>query len=139
MNNRNKIAADLHHSADYPREWMRKLDPKLGTAHNILHEMMRVTGCFDNHSSANLPMLFHRIADLIDPTCYLEYREWIPDSGDEGDLEWEWCCSNCHHDLMEHYDDLDVKTYEELGLLYCPHCGTRIVGTRFKKDNDNER
>ena len=139
MNNRNKIAANLRHSADYPRDWMRRLDPRLGTAHNALHEMMRVTGCFDNHKAANLPTLFNRIADLIDPTCYLEYREWIPRGGREDDLEWDWRCSNCNYDLMDNYEDLGIKTYEELGLLYCPHCGARIIGTRYGKDNDSER
>ena len=83
--------------------------------------------------------LFDRLADLIDPKCYLEYREWIPSGGDECDLEWDWRCSNCNHDLMEHYEDLDVKTYTELGLLYCPHCGARIIGTRYGKDDDSER
>ena len=58
---------------------------------------------------------------------------------DECDLEWEWRCSNCNHDLMEHYEDLDIKTPEELGLLYCPHCGARILGTRYRKDDDGER
>lgn len=41
-----------------------------GVPHNALHEMMRVTGCFENHKSANPPMLFHRLADIIDPTCH---------------------------------------------------------------------
>lgn len=77
--------------------------------------------------------------DTPEKVCYLEYFEYIPKGGDECDLGWEWRCSNCNHDLMEHYEDLDAKTYEELGLLYCPHCGSRIIGTRFRKDNNSER
>ena len=70
MNDRTKIAADLRHSADHPRDWICRLDPRLGVLHNTLYEMMRVTGCFENHKSANPPMLFHRLADIIDPTCH---------------------------------------------------------------------
>lgn len=30
VNDKTKIAADLRHAADYPRDWMRRLDPRLG-------------------------------------------------------------------------------------------------------------
>ena len=36
-------------------------------------------------------------------------------------------------DLTEKYDNLDTAAREELGLLYCPHYGTRIIGTIFDK------
>lgn len=35
--------------------------------------------------------------------------------------------------LTERYDDLDAAAREKLGLFYCPHCGTRIIGTIFDK------
>lgn len=82
---------------------------------------------------------FTRLAELIDPKCYLEYSEWIPSGGDECDLEWEWRCSNCDFDLADNYEDLDIKTPKELSLFHCPHCGARILGTRYRKDNDSER
>lgn len=43
------------------------------------------------------------------------------------------------------YDDVFIKaaelieTPEELGLFYCPRCGARILGTRYRKDDDSER
>lgn len=82
-------------------------------------------------------------AELIKPelcyrtnqTCYLEYFEYIPKGGDEADLSWEWRCSNCDFDLTDNYEDLDIKTPRELGLFHCPHCGARILGTRYRKDD----
>lgn len=82
---------------------------------------------------------FTQLAKLIDPTCYLEYREWIPSGGDEADLSWDWTCSNCDAELTDRYEDLDIKTPKELGLFHCPHCGARILGTRYRKDNNSER
>lgn len=82
---------------------------------------------------------FYKLAELVDPTCHLEYREWIPSGADECDMSWEWHCSNCDFDLTETYEDLDIATPEELGLLYCPHCGARIIGTRSGRSNNSER
>lgn len=86
-------------------------------------------------------------AELIKPelcyrtnqTCYLEYFEYIPKGGDEADLSWDWTCSNCDADLTDRYEDLDIKTPKELGLFHCPHCGAKILGTRYRKDDDSER
>lgn len=94
VNNKTKIAADLRHAADYPRDWMRRLDPRLGVPHNTLYEMMRVTGCFENHKSANPPVLFHRLADIIDPTCHnkqIEINKMAPLEFRTDNL----ICSNC--------------------------------------------
>lgn len=77
--------------------------------------------------------------DVSEKTCYLEYKEWIPSGGDEADLSWDWTCSNCDADLTDRYEDLDIKTPRELGLFYCPRCGARILGTRYRKDDDSER
>lgn len=81
----------------------------------------------------------HMLCYRIDQTCHLEYSESIPPGGDECDLEWEWRCSNCDFDLTDNYEDLDIKTPRELGLFYCPRCGARILGTRYRKDDDSER
>lgn len=75
----------------------------------------------------------------INQTCYLEYFEYIPKGGDEADLSWDWTCSNCDADLTDRYEDLDIKTPKELGLFHCPHCGARILGTRYRKDDNSER
>ena len=48
---------------------------------------------------------------------------------DECDKDWEWRCSNCNVNLSERYDDLDINTFEELGLSYCPNCRCRIINT----------
>jgi hypothetical protein len=74
--------------------------------------------------------IYNLLADLIDPTCYLECIETTPKGAEEWELDWEWQCSNCGKNLTDRYDDLDIKTPEELGLLRCPHCGSRIIGTR---------
>lgn len=55
------------------------------------------------------------------------------------DLEWDWTCSNCDADLADRYEDLDIETPKELGLFHCPHCGARILGTRYRKDDNSER
>lgn len=110
MNNKTEIAANLRHSADYPRDWMRRLDPRLGTAHNALHEMMRVTGCFDNHKATNLLTLFHRVANLIDPICH----NFGGEDGTNGE-NYDFACSACGFcgDIAE--------------PKYCPNCGARVV------------
>lgn len=77
--------------------------------------------------------------DISEKTCYLEYNEWIPSGGDECDLEWEWHCTNCDFDLTKRYGDLYTAAREELGLFHCPHCGARILGTRYRKDDNSER
>lgn len=91
------------------------------------------------NSIENPKLIRPSFTNISEKTCYLEYSEWIPSGGDECDLEWDWCCSNCNVDLVETYDDLDIVTPEELGLFYCPHCGFRIIGTRFREDNNSER
>lgn len=122
MNDKTKIAADLRHAADYPRDWMRRLDPRLGVPHNTLYEMMRVTGCFENHKSANPPMLFHRLADIIDPTCrnkQIKINETAP-------LEfrtYSLTCSNCCKTFRADLDGINTP----IDWTYCPNCGARVV------------
>ena len=72
---------------------------------------------------------FERLAQLIDPTCTLICYNTTPRGADECDKDWEWRCSNCNVNLSERYDDLDINTFEELGLSYCPNCRCRIINT----------
>lgn len=110
MNDRTKIATDLRHAADYPRDWMRRLDPRLGVPHNTLYEMMRVTGCFENHKSANPPMLFHRLADLIEPKAKI----MIDMNGCPGD-DYRFCGS-CKRTLSN-------GLFDDYKITHCPYCG----------------
>ena len=134
MNDRTKIAADLRRAADYPRDWMCRLDPRLGVLHNTLYEMMRVTGCFENHKSANPPMLFHRLADIIDPTCHnkqIEINKMAPLEFRTDNL----ICSNCGETFCADPDGINAP----IDWAYCPNCGYRIVETNSGEDNNSER
>lgn len=75
--------------------------------------------------------IYQLLAGIIDPTCWIERSERIQDDGEC--IKDEWHCTNCNFDLTKRYDDLDAAAREELGLFYCPHCGTRIIGTIFDK------
>ena len=77
--------------------------------------------------------IYQLLAGIIDPTCWIERSERISDDKDGEYIKLEWYCTNCDFNLTERYDDLDAATREELGLFYCPHCGTRIIGTIFDK------
>lgn len=113
---------------------MRRLDPRLGVPHNTLHEMMRVTGCFENHKSANPPMLFHRLAGIIDPTCHnkqIEINKMAP-------LEFRvdnLICSNCGETFCADPDGINAP----IDWTYCPNCGYRIVETNSGEGNNSER
>lgn len=91
------------------------------------------------NSLENTKLVRPSFTDTSEKVCYIEYFEYIPKGGDEADLSWAWTCSNCDADLTDRYEDLDIKTPKELGLFYCPHCGARILGTRYRKDNNSER
>lgn len=77
--------------------------------------------------------IYQLLAGIIDPTCWIERSERISDDKDGEYIKLEWHCTNCDFDLTEKYDNLDTAAREELGLRYCPHCGTRIIGTIFDK------
>jgi hypothetical protein len=77
--------------------------------------------------------IYQLLAGIIDPTCWIEHSERIQDDGDGEYIKLEWHCTNCDFNLTERYNDLDAAAREELGLFYCPHCGTRIIGTIFDK------
>lgn len=138
-NDRVKAATKLRDLSHNERELLNEPYHLSTGDDNVVYHIIDALGLFEDNSHVKLPATVRILSDFIDPTCYLEHREWIPSGEDEGDLEWGWRCSNCNHDLMERYEDLDIKTYEELGLLYCPHCGARIIGARYGKDNNSER
>ena len=77
--------------------------------------------------------IYQLLAGIIDPTCWIERSERISNDKDGEYIKLEWHCTNCDFNLTERYDDLDAATREELGLFYCPHCGSRIIGTIFDK------
>ena len=77
--------------------------------------------------------IYQLLAGIIDPTCWIERSERISDDKDGEYIKLEWHCTNCDFNLTERYDGLDAAAREELGLFYCPHCGTRIIGTIFDK------
>ena len=72
---------------------------------------------------------FERLARLIDPTGTLTRYNTTPRGADECDMDWEGRSSNCNVNLSERYDDLDINTFEELGLSYYPNCRCRIINT----------
>lgn len=138
MNDRVETANKLYHAASNENEWSNRFNVESTESYNAMYELMRITGGFEHSNYVRFIWTFRELGDLIDPKCYLECIETTLQGAEECDLKWDWRCSNCNHDLMEHYEDLDVKTYEELGLIYCPHCGARIIGTRYRKDNNSE-
>lgn len=140
MNERVKASNELYrltHNNDY--ELYAQPNPEASPDCNVLWHIMDAIGCFNSYDRVYGKWWIRRLADFIDQTCYLEYDEWIPSGGDECDLEWNWRCSNCDFDLADNYEDLDIKTPKELGLFHCPHCGARILGTRYRKDDNSER
>lgn len=121
MNNRKDIAETLRefqHNTYYKEEVVENICDAINIA--------------DPTNTFTTPEdIYQLLADIIDPTCWIEHSERIQDDGEC--IKDEWHCTNCDFDLTEKYDNLDTAAREELGLLYCPHCGTRIIGTIFDK------
>lgn len=96
--------------------------------------MMRVTGCFDNHKSANPPMLFHRLADIIVPTCHnkqIEINKMAPLEFRTDNL----ICSNRGETFCADPDGINAP----IDWTYCPNCGYKIIETNSGEDNNSER
>ena len=130
MNDRVKAATKLRDLSYNENELLNEPNHPSSGDDNVVYHIIDALGLFETNRIVRLSTTVRILADFIDPACYLEHREWIPSGGDECDLEWDWRCSNCDFDLTGKYEDLDIKMPEELGLLYCPHCGARIIGTR---------
>lgn len=58
--------------------------------------------------------VFERLADLIDPTCAMEYGGYLPESV-KGMLG-VYFCSECGSPI-----------YNDVEPAYCPYCGARVV------------
>jgi DNA-directed RNA polymerase subunit RPC12/RpoP len=128
VNYRKEIAANLRHSADYPRDWMRKVDPRLGMAHNALYEIMHETRCFDTNSCVSLPMLFRRISELIDPTCKPVITV---ESLTESLTKYTSECSECG----AIFGDFPTREQAETTHpTYCQCCGSRVISNDSGKE-----
>ena len=131
MNDRTRIAQELLDAAKtidkIDNSWLCD-DPAANRMLAIDHIIGWKQGCAKDYT-------FTQLAKLIDPTCYLEYREWIPNGGDECDLEWEWRCSNCGETFCADPDGINAP----IDWTYCPNCGYRIIETNSGEDNNSER
>ena len=101
---------------------------------------MRVTGCFENHKSANPSVLFHRLADIIDPTCRIYWVDTSTNTPDTGyNPDGYYTCSHCNCEFGDYasevWDSYQAGYYEgEAPFEYCPHCGARIIIDEPRKD-----
>lgn len=139
VNNRTEIANKLYHAASNENEWNHRFNAESTEFYNAMYELIRITGGFERSNYARFIWTFRELGDLIDPKCYLECIDTTPQGAEEWDMSWKWRCSNCDVDLTDKYEDLDIKTPKELGLFHCPHCGARILGTRYRKGDSSER
>lgn len=72
----------------------------------LLHSI----GCDSNSQD----VAFNLLADLIDPTCAMEYGGYLPESV-KGMLG-VYFCSECGSPI-----------YNDVEPAYCPYCGARVV------------
>lgn len=101
---RREVAAMLRESwpeAGGMEEVWEVLDPILGT-----HDGPDVYKAWEQ--------TFNRLADLIDPTCAMEYGGYLPESV-KGMLG-VYFCSECGSPI-----------YNDVEPAYCPYCGARVV------------
>ena len=131
MNENTRIANALKEASANIREIQNKgCESDLEINEQLANELLELERILGWDVTRPEGFAFERLAHRIDPTCTLIYRDTTPRGADECDMDWEWQCSNCGKNLTDRYDELDIKTPEELGLLRCPHCGSRIIGTR---------
>lgn len=64
--------------------------------------------------------IYNLLADLIDPTCYLECIETTPKGAEEWELDWKWQCSNCTmlHKKILWYRQLTTNKTKMIRLYY---------------------
>lgn len=130
MNEHVRIANALRETSANIREIQNKgYETELEINEQLANEMLELERILGWDVTRPEGFAFERLAQLIDPTCTLIYRETTPRGADECDMDWEWRCSNCNVNLSEQYNDLDINTFEELGLSYCPNCRCRIINT----------
>lgn len=75
-----------------------------------------IASCIEEYGNFNLSAeeVFTRLADLIDPTCEMEYGGYLPESV-KGMLG-VYFCSECGSPI-----------YNDVEPAYCPYCGARVV------------
>lgn len=130
MNENTRIANALREASANIREIQNKgCETDLEINEQLANEMLELERILGWDVTRPEGFAFERLAQLIDPTCTLIYRDTTPRGADECNMDWEWRCSNCNANLSERYDDLDINTFEELGLSYCPNCRHRIINT----------
>ena len=69
---------------------------------------------YGNFEKGNYVHIVERLADLIDPTCAMEYGGYLPESV-KGMLG-VYFCSECGSPI-----------YNDMSPSYCPYCGARVV------------
>lgn len=132
MNEHTRIANALREaSANIHEIQNKRCETDLEINEQLANEMLELERILGWDTTRPEGFTFERLAQLIDPTCTLIYYETTPRGADECDMDWEWRCSNCNVNLSERYDDLDINTFEELGLSYCPNCRHRIINTDY--------
>ncbi len=75
-----------------------------------------IASCIEEYGNFNLSAeeVFTRLADLMDPTCHMEYDGHVPDS--VKDALGVYFCSECGSPI-----------YNDVEPAYCPYCGARVV------------
>ena len=130
MNEHTRIANALREASENIHEIQNKgCESDLEINEQLANEMLELEGILGQNVTKPEGFTFERLAQLIDPTCTLICYNTTPRGADECDMDWEWRCSNCNVNLSERYDDLDINTFEELGLTYYPNCRCRIINT----------
>ena len=109
-------------------ETLREFKHKTYYKEEIVENICDATNIADPTNTFREPEdIYQLLAGIIDPTCWIERSERISDDKDGEYIKLEWHCTNCHINLSYKFDDLDIKTPEEIGLFYCPNCGCRII------------
>lgn len=128
-NERARIARELKEAAENINVIKNKgLDFDLDINEQFANELTEIERIIGWDSNQPETFVFTRLSELIEPTCRIKCIDTTPRGADECDMDWEWRCTNCNHNLSDKYDDLDIKTPEELNLYYCPNCSYRIIG-----------
>ena len=125
---RTRIANELKEAAENIKEIQnRGFDFDLEISEQLANELLEIERILGWDADQPNNYTFTKLAELIDPICHVKEYDITPRGADECDMEWEWRCTNCHINLSYKFDDLDIKTPEEIGLFYCPNCGHRII------------
>lgn len=119
---RHKVAERLRKAGDSVDEWCDENSIAFNEVDSII----------GTRSSPEYSDFFNCLADLIEPTCSICYRDLTTDTPDRGyDPDGYYYCSCCGEldgpfDAM--WDTYQAHAYEgEPPFRYCPHCGCRVV------------